>query len=47
MKVVTAKQRKAQARRRWVKKLEKLHASLGGHGITTPAEQLIREGRER
>jgi hypothetical protein len=45
VKAVTAKQR--QARQRWVKRLEKLHASLRGRGITIPAEQLIREERER
>jgi plasmid stability protein len=43
--VVTAKQRKA--RHLWVKKLERLHMSLRGRGITTPAEQLLREDRER
>jgi plasmid stability protein len=41
--VVTAKQRKA--RHLWVKKLEKLHASLRGRGVTIPAEQLLREQR--
>jgi len=29
----------------WVRKLEKLHASLRGRGIDVPAEQLIREDR--
>ena len=43
--VVTAKQRKA--RQLWVKKLEKLHSTLRGRGITIPAEQLLREDRER
>jgi plasmid stability protein len=43
--VVTAQQRKD--RQLWVKKLERLHASLRGRGITIPAEQLIREDRER
>ena len=43
--VVTAKQRKA--RHLWVKKLEKLHTSLRGRGITIPAEQLLREDRNR
>ena len=43
--VVTAQQRKD--RQLWVKRLEKLHASLRGRGITIPAEQLIREDRER
>jgi plasmid stability protein len=43
--VVTERQRKD--RQLWVKRLEKLHASLRGRGITIPAEELIREGRER
>ena len=43
--VVTPKQRRA--RQLWVKKLEKLHASLRGRGINTPAEQLLREDRDR
>jgi plasmid stability protein len=43
--VVTARQRKA--RQLWVKKLEKLHASLRGRGIDIPAEHLLREDRER
>jgi plasmid stability protein len=43
--VVTAKQRKAH--QLWVKKLEKLHAYLRGRGITVPAEQILREDRER
>ena len=47
MKALTPKKREARARRRWVKRLEKLHASLRGCGITIPAEQLIREDRDR
>lgn len=43
--VVTEQQRKD--RKLWVKRLEKLHESLRGRGITIPAEQLIREDRER
>jgi len=43
--VVTAQQRKA--RQLWVKKLEKLHASLRGRGIEIAAEQLLREDRDR
>jgi plasmid stability protein len=43
--IVTEKQRKA--RHLWVKKLKKLHTSLRGRGITIPAEQLLREDRER
>ena len=43
--VVTAKQRKA--RQLWVKRLEKLHTSLRGRGIAIPADQLLREDRER
>ncbi|HEX4378640.1 MAG TPA: hypothetical protein VH022_01280 [Candidatus Acidoferrum sp.] len=43
--VVTARQRKA--RQLWVKKLEKLHESLRGQGIDIPAEQLLREDRDR
>lgn len=43
--VVTAQPRKA--RRLWVKKLEKLHALLRGRGIEIPAEQLLRENRDR
>jgi plasmid stability protein len=43
--VVTDRQRKD--RQLWVKRLEKLHASLRGRGITIAAEQLIREDRER
>jgi plasmid stability protein len=43
--VVTAKQRKT--RQRQVKKLETLHTSLRGRGVTIPAEQLLRDDRER
>jgi plasmid stability protein len=43
--VVTPQQRKA--RQLWVKKLEKLHTSLRGRGIDIPAEQLLREDRDR
>jgi plasmid stability protein len=43
--IVTARQRKAPEL--WVKKLEKLHASIRGRGIDIPAEQLVREDRER
>jgi plasmid stability protein len=43
--VVTARQRKA--RQLWVKRLEKLHSSLRGHGINSSAEQLLREDRDR
>jgi plasmid stability protein len=43
--VVTAKQRKD--RQLWVKKLEKLHASIRGRGIDIHAEQLLREDRDR
>jgi plasmid stability protein len=43
--VVTARQRKA--RQLWVKKLDKLHASLRGRGIDIPAEELLRADRDR
>ena len=43
--VVTAKQ--CKARQLWVKKLGKLPGSLSGRGIDIPAEQLIREDRNR
>jgi plasmid stability protein len=43
--VVTERQRKA--RQLWVKKLDRLHASLRGRGIDIPAEQLLREDRDR
>jgi plasmid stability protein len=43
--VVTARQRKA--RQLWVKKLDKLHASLRGRGIDISAEELLRADRDR
>jgi hypothetical protein len=45
MKIVTAKQR--MARELWIKKLDKLHGWLRGRGIAIPAEQQLREDRNR
>jgi hypothetical protein len=47
MKKNAAIKRIRRERSLWVKKLEKLHASLRGRGIDVPAEQLIREDRAR